>query len=107
MSEIRTIHGLTMMYKVVNGLSPNYLADLITFTNEVHQVNTRSRKKNIIWIPKNVKSKSRRNAFIFSMSTLYNKLPDNITKAVNVKSFKLKLNKLIKENKITLPENFI
>ena len=50
---------------------------------------------------------SSRNAFIFYMSTLYNKLPDNITKAVSVKSFKLKLNKLLKENKITLPENFI
>ena len=107
MSERRAIHGLTLMFKIAKGMAPNYLTDLITFTNEIHQVNTRSSRRNAIWIGKDVKIKSRRNAFIFSMSELYNKLPEDIITAVNVKIFKSKLNKHVRENKLILPDHFL
>ena len=107
MSEIRLTHGLTTMYKIAKGLAPNYLSDLITFTKEIHQVNTRGSVRNSIWISKDIKIKTRRNAFFFSMSNIYNKLPENIIEAVSVKSFKLKLNKLIKDENLTIPEHFL
>ena len=107
MSEIRILHGLTMMYKIVNGLAPNYLSDLITFTNEIHDIQTRANIGKKIWIPKDVKTKARRNAFIFSMSTLYNKLPENIITAPSVNSFKSNIKKHMKNNKIAIPANFL
>ena len=107
MSERRTIHGLTFMFKIANGFAPNYLSDLITFTNEIRHVNTRSSRRNCIWISKDIKTKSRRNAFIFCMSNLYNKLPEDIITSASVNMFKGKLNKYICENKLTLPDHFL
>ena len=107
MSERRTIHGLTFMFKIANGFAPNYLSDLITFTNEIHRVNTRSSRRNCIWISKDIKTKSRRNALIFCMSNLYNKLPEDIITSASVNMFKDKLNKYICENKLALPDHFL
>ena len=107
MSERRASHGLMLMFKIASGRAPNYLADLITFTNEIHQVNTRSSSRNAIWISKDVKLKARRNAFIFTMSVLFNKLPENIINAVSAAMFKTKLKKYIIENKLTLPDHFM
>ena len=107
MSERRASHGLTLMYKIVNGQAPNYLSDLITFTNEVHNVNTRSSGSKKIWICKDIKAKSRRSAFIFSMSNLYNNLPRDIINAKNVNTFKNNIKKLLSENKLNLPDHFL
>ena len=107
MSERRISHGLTLMYKIVNKLAPNYLYDLLTFTNEIHSANTRSRRRNCIWIGKDIKSKSRRNSFFFSMSDLYNKLPEDIITSKSVSTFKLKVNKYITDNKRSLPNHFL
>ena len=106
MSERRISHGLILMYKIVNKKAPNYLSDLLTFTNEIHNVRTRSANRNAIWIGKDIKTKSRRNAFFFSMSTLYNKLPENIISSKSVSTFKIKLNKLLSENKLAIPDHF-
>ena len=107
MSEIRLLHGLTTFFKIVNGLGPNYLSDLLTFTKDVHQLNTRGSVNNTIWISKEIKSKARRNAFIYSMSIMYNKLPENIKSAISVNVFKSKIKKLIIENNLTPPEHFL
>ena len=95
------------MFSIASGRAPNYLADLITFTNEIHQVNTRSSRRNAIWISKDIKLKVRRNAFVFTMSVLYNKLPENIINSVSVAIFKTKLKKYIIENKLSLPDHFL
>ena len=52
-------NGLVMMYKIVNGLAPNYLADFVTLTSDIHNINTR-RRNNSIWIRKNITSKIHR-----------------------------------------------
>ena len=106
MNERRISHGRILMYKIVNKKAPNYLSDLLTFTNEIHNVHTRSANRNAIWIGKDIKTKSRRNAFFFSMSTLYNKLPENIISSKSVSTFKIKLNKLLSENKLAIPDHF-
>jgi hypothetical protein len=107
MSERRACHGLTLIFKIANGRSPNYLSDLMTFTNEVHQVNTRSSRRNTIWISNDIKAKSRRNSFMFSMCTLYNTLPENIINSLSVEIFKTKLKKYISDNKLILPDHFL
>ena len=107
MSERRISHGLVLMYKVVNKTSPNYLSDLLTFTNDIHDVCTRRRRRNCIWIGNDIKSKSRRNAFFYSISDLFNKLPENVIESKSVSSFKNKINELLSENKIVIPDHFI
>ena len=107
MSERRISHGLVLMYKVVNKIAPNYLSDLLTFTNEIHEVYTRRRRRNCIWIGNDIKSKLRRNAFLYSMSDLYNKLPENVVESKSVSSFKNRINKLLSENKIAIPDHFV
>ena len=107
MSERRVSHGLTLMFKIVNGMAPNYLSDLITFTSEIHNVNTRSSGRNLIWVQKDIKINARRHAFFFCISNLYNKLPENIISSVTVNSFKCKLNKYIAEENLTLPNHFL
>ena len=97
MSEVRACHGLTLMYKIITGRCPNYLSDLIT----------RSSRTNSIWISKDIKAKNRRNSFFFCMSTLYNKLPENITNSLSVVTFKNKIKIYIGKNKLTLPDHFI
>ena len=100
MSERRACHGLMLMFKISSGRAPNYLSDLVTFTKEIHQVNTRSSRMNTIWIGKDIKTKSRRSSFIFSMSVLFNKLPEDIKNSVSAVMFKTKFKKLITENKL-------
>ena len=62
---------------------------------------------NTIWIGKDIKTKSRRSSFIFSMSVLFNKLPEDIKNSVSAVMFKTKLKKLITENKLNLPDHFL
>ena len=107
MSERRALHGLLLMFKISTGAAPNYLCDLITFTRDIHQVNTRSSRRNAIWISKDIKTKSRRNSFIYSMSVLFNKLPENIINSVNAITFRTKFKKYIMENKLNLPDHFL
>ena len=60
-----------------------------------------------MWISNEVRTKSRNNAFVFSMSKLYNDLPDDITTAKNVSAFKNRLKNHIKSGKLPLPQNFV
>ena len=107
MSETRILHGLTYIYKMINNLAPNYLSDLITFKHEIYGVGTRSSSKNTLWISNEVKTKARKNAFVFSMSKLYNDLPENIIAATSVNMFKNRLKIYIKTEKLTIPRNFL
>ena len=85
----------------------NYLSDLITFKHEIYGVGTRSSSKNTLWISNEVKTKARKNAFVFSMSKLYNDLPENIIAATSVNMFKNRLKIYIKTEKLTIPRNFL
>ena len=93
MSDRRMSHGLTQMYKILNGKAPNYLKNLITLTSELYEPRTRSQMRDTIWISNDYRTKIRRNSFMFAMSTNYNKLPAEITKSNSVNCFKSKLKK--------------
>ena len=96
MKERRELHCLTMMHKILNGNAPNYLSDMYTLQNEIHNVNTRGSSNNQVWVDKGIKSKVHRNSFRFYAPTQYNKLPENIKNCKSVTSFKTKLLKYFK-----------
>ena len=47
MKNRRIMHGLTIIYKILNGLAPNYLCDSFTLTSEIQNVNTRTAHNSI------------------------------------------------------------
>ena len=98
MEKRRDLHSFTIMYKILNNLAPNYLADMFTLQNEVHSANTRGSSKNLIWVDKGIKSKIHRNSFKFYVPTQYNKLPDKIRNCKSVTAFKTNLVKYLKNN---------
>ena len=104
MKNRRIKHGLTMIYKILNGLAPHYLSDNFTLTSEIHNVNTRN-ASNSIWISKNITSKIHRKSYSFYMAQIYNNIPENIKKSISVNSFKHSLTKFIQSGKLVLPNN--
>ena len=98
MNSRRLKHGLTLIYKILHNLAPNYLRDTFTLVNEIHNVNTRSANNNNIWIRNNIKSKLHRNSYSFEMAKIYNKIPEDIKKSVSVNSFKKRIEVLLKDN---------
>ena len=102
MKQRRVQHGLTMIYKILNGHAPHYLSDTFTLTNEIHNVNTR-RAHSTIWINKQAKSKLHRKSYSFYMAKIYNTLPENLQNAVSTDSFKKSLKRFILCGKLVLP----
>ena len=102
MKHRRVQHGLTMIYKILNGLAPNYLRDTFTLTSEIHNVNTRG-ANNSIWINKNITSKLHRKSYTFYMAKIYNSIPENIQKSQSVNSFKQAIKRYIQSEKLVLP----
>ena len=95
----RLKHGLTLIYKILHNLAPNYLRDSFSLVNEIHNVNTR-RSNSDIWIPKNIPSHIHRRAYTFEMAKIYNQLPEDIKNSVSVNTFKKNTNKLLLEKKL-------
>lgn len=96
MNQRRELHCLTIMYKILHGLAPNYLQDMFSYQNEIHCVNTRGSQDNKIWIDKSIKSKVHRDSFKFYVPCQYNKLPKKIRDCTSVNSFKSNLTKFLK-----------
>ena len=96
MKQRRELHSLTMMYKVLHGLAPNYLQDLFSYNHEIHKINTQGCIDNQIWIDKNIKSKVHRDSFTCHTAFQYNALPSNIRESKSVNTFKSNLTKLLK-----------
>ena len=105
MKNRRIAHGLTTIYKILNGLAPYYLSDSFTLTSEIHNVNTRNAAKTSIWISKKITSKLHRKSYTCYMAKIYNDLPENIQKSVSVNSFKLAVKGFIRSGKLILPNN--
>ena len=99
MNQRRLKHGLTLIYKILHGLAPNYLRDTFTLVSEIHSVNTRTSNNNI-WIKKNTKTKLHRNSYTFEMANIYNKIPEDIKNSVSVISFKKQIGQLLLQNRL-------
>ena len=98
MKNRRIFHSLTLMFKILNGLAPEYLRDTVTMVSELHERNTRANTNKNIWICKNVKSKIRRSSFAFYAAKSFNEIPENIKNSKSVQTFKNKLMKFLLSN---------
>ena len=96
-------NGLVMMYKILNGLAPNYLADFINLTSEIHDRNTCISSNNSIWINKNITSKIHRKSFFFFIANIYNNIPQNIKQSTSLTSFKKAIHKHISDGNLVIP----
>ena len=103
MNQRRVKHGLTLIYKILHGLAPNYLIDSFTLVNQVHNVNTRRARNNDIWINKHASSKVHQKSYTVEMAKIYNNIPENIKKCVSVNSFKKQIGQLLLQNNLAFP----
>ena len=102
MNQRRVKHGLTLIYKILHGLAPNYLADSFCLVNEIHSVNTRSSRNNDIWINKYASSKVHQNSYSVAMSKIYNRIPEEIKKCTSVNSFKKRIGELLLNDRLAI-----
>ena len=102
MTSRRLKHGLTLIYKIMHDLAPDYLRDAFTLVSEIHSRNTRSSNSNI-WIKNSIKSKIHRNSYTFQMVKVYNSLPEDIKNSISVNSFKKRITELLHENLLAYP----
>lgn len=83
-----------LVYKSLNGMSPDYMTDLFTYTHEISAYNTRATAQNILCVPKV-------NKHIFSQSIQYNgpriwnSLPVEVRNAESLISFKSLLKRFV------------
>ena len=71
MENRRLSHSLTLMFKIIKNIAPDYLCDRITFHNNLHNYNTRHR--NEIWTPF-ARTATRASSFFVSTATQLNQL---------------------------------
>ena len=71
MEERRTVHGLTMMHKIVNNIAPTYLTSKIRYHNNLHNYNTRNKNKIVVGISRTA---TYDRSFFPTFSRLYNDL---------------------------------
>ena len=80
---------LLITYKVLNGLAPNYLCNLIKPYSSSRSL--RSSKKHLLYTPTWKLSSYGRRSFSAAAPFLWNKLPMDIRTAPNVNTFKKRL----------------
>ena len=79
---------LTFVFKILNGLLPQYLYNYITFNNEIHNYSTRNSDN--IHIRKTNFKKSM-NCLFFKCFNEYNSLPTEIKHCISLPMFKQRL----------------
>ena len=67
----RSVHGLTMMHKIVNNIAPTYLTSKIRYHNNLHNYNTRNKNKIVVGISRTA---TYDHSFFPTFSRLYNDL---------------------------------
>ena len=101
MNQRRILHGLTLLFKILNNQAPTYLQDFFTLTSELSNKERRTHPKNI-WIPNENISSIHRKSFKFSIPLIWNSLPDQIKEIKTFHTFKKHVKNLILNNKIML-----
>ena len=93
MKNRRLLHGLTLMFKIINKLAPKYLSKRISTHNLIHTHLTRNRQ-NID--PPFARSKIRSMSYFIYISKQFNLLGNNINvNNISVHTFKLKCKKFL------------
>jgi hypothetical protein len=77
-----------LIYKSFNGLAPSYLKNKFQLTYDISNRNSRSTSINSLYVPK-PSCELFRSSFIYSGSSIWNKLPLHIRNAPSLQSFKV------------------
>ena len=102
MSDRRTLNGLSLLFKIINGQAPDYLIDLFTLISEISNRSTRSYPNNI-WIPNEHLSAIHRKSFRFCIPQIWNNLPESIKNSKSLYTFKKHLKTALLNNEINFP----
>ena len=87
-------HASVLVYKTIYKLSPPYMSDLISISNnKVHSLRSINNKD--IVLPHRVRTNYMKNTFLFYSMNIWNKIPLNIRNSVNLKIFKQKYRKYL------------
>ena len=87
--EMRNQHKAVMMYKIVHGLAPSYMADMFPSQKGSQTYNLRNYSLNLE-IP-NVRTKLYRNSFAFTGAKIWNDLPDDLKNKPYLNAFKKRI----------------
>ena len=90
------IHEI-MVFKCVNNLVPEYLADMFVPRSRIH---SRVRSCNLLHIPRCCLSSGQR-AFTYRGCKLWNNLPNDLKAAENVNAFRLRLLNVLLSGNVT------
>ena len=102
LNERRIKHKLILFYKILNGLTPDYLQTLIPPQHfQRHDYNTRH-SSNYVHI--NCRTTHHLHSYIPSVIRLWNDLPENLKNISNIQKFKKELSSL--DNKSTVPDYY-
>jgi len=85
----RMVQLSILMYKVKNRLVPDYLCDIFTNVNDMHDYNTRQSGTCLV-LPK-PKTNSMKNAFSYRGAEVWNSLPASLKSATSLSNFKFKI----------------
>ena len=97
MKNRRSLHGLTLLYKINNNLSPKYLKSSFNTVASIHQYSTRQR--NHLFVPIRRTTMSCR-SFMHCMPVLYNTLPDDVRLSLSLTIFKSKCRLYLLHNQV-------
>ena len=94
MSQRRILHGLCLLFKVLNDLGPVYLRDLFTLHEEISLRETRTSNRNI-YLPNSNTSAIHIKSFKNYVARVWNKLPNDTKSCKTLYTFKKKVKKLL------------
>lgn len=87
--------NLLFIFKMIHNLLPEYMAEKISFVNDVHNYNTRNACD--IYVP-TVKKTSTQNSLFHKGLVIYNSLPHNIKNINSINIFKRNISQYVKNN---------
>ena len=87
--EMRKQQKAIMMYKIVNGLVPSYMADMFSSQYGLQVYNLRNSTLNFE-IP-NARAQLYRNSFAFTGAKIWNELPEDLKTEPSLNAFKKKI----------------
>ncbi len=90
LSVARTKHTCKIVYQGINGLSTNFVNNAFTMENEIHDVTTRSSKRDCLYVPKTRLECSQGNIRVRG-ALAYNKLPTDLRQIASFEESKCNL----------------
>lgn len=84
----------TLVFKSLNGLSPDYLTDMFTYQRDINAYNTRLATTNELFVPKVNKSLYSQSLYV-NGPTIWNSLPPSVRASTTLRSFKCNVKKFL------------